>query len=150
MAEDAPFRGVGHGNRDGAGVRDHRSPGVPRHHQAISTSSTPLNSFLFVIMGMAIAAQTFISIAVAVAFWRQKFKDPAMGWALRLGMIITIVGALIAGFMTHPTAAQLAAAHAGQGMPIMGAHTVGAPDGGPGLPGTGWALSTATCGSLIS
>jgi hypothetical protein len=53
-------------------------------------------------------------------------------------MIITIIGALIAGFMTHPTADQLAAAHAGQGMPIMGAHTVGAPDGGPGLPGTGW------------
>ncbi len=100
--------------------------------------STPLNGVLFIIMGVAIVAQTFISIAVAVAFWRQRFEDPAMGWALRLGMIITIVGALSAGFMTHPTAAQLAGAHAGQGMPIMGAHTVGAPDGGPGLSGTGW------------
>jgi len=89
-------------------------------------------------MGVAIVAQTFISIAVAVAFWRQRFEDPAMGWALRLGMIITIIGALIAGFMTHPTHAQLAAAHAGHGMPIMGAHTVGAPDGGSGLSGTGW------------
>jgi hypothetical protein len=98
--------------------------------------STPLNSVLFVIMGVAIVAQTFISIAVAIAFWRQRFEDPAMGLALRLGMIITIIGALIAGFMTHPTAAQLAAA--GHGMPIMGAHTVGAPDGGPGLSGTGW------------
>jgi hypothetical protein len=100
--------------------------------------STPLNGVLFVIMGVAIVAQTFISIAVAVAFWRQRFEDPAMGWALRLGMSITILGALSAGFMTHPTAAQLAASHAGQGMPIMGAHTVGAPDGGPGLSGTGW------------
>jgi hypothetical protein len=53
-------------------------------------------------------------------------------------MIITISGALIAGFMTQPTAAQLAGAHAGQRMPIIGAHTVGAPDGGPGLSGTGW------------
>jgi hypothetical protein len=100
--------------------------------------STPLNGVLFVIMGVAIVAQTFISIAVAVAFWRQRFEDPAMGWALRLGMTITILGALSAGFMTHPTAAQLAAAHAGQGMPIMGAHTVAGPDGGPGLSGTGW------------
>ncbi|MEI9971283.1 MAG: hypothetical protein WDO73_04080 [Ignavibacteriota bacterium] len=100
--------------------------------------STPLNGVLFVIMGVAIVAQTFISIAVAVAFWRQRFEDPAMGWALRLGMIITIVGALSAGFMTHPTAAQLAGAQAGQGLPIAGAHTVGAPDGGPGLTGTGW------------
>jgi hypothetical protein len=102
--------------------------------------STPLNGVLFIIMGVAIVAQTLISIAVAVAFWRQPFEDTAMGWALRLGMIITIVGALSAGFMTHPTAAQLAAEHAGQGMPIMGAHTVGAPDGGPGLSGTGWSI----------
>ncbi len=100
--------------------------------------STPLNGVLFVIMGVAIVAQTFISIAVAVAFWRQRFEDPAMGWALRFGMTITIVGALSAGFMTHPTAAQLDGVHAGQGMPVMGAHTVGAPDGGPGIPGTGW------------
>jgi len=100
--------------------------------------STSLNAVLFIIMGVAIAAQTFISIAVAATFWRQRFEDPAMGWALRLGMIITIVGALSAGFMTHPTAAQLAGAHAGLGLPITGAHTVGAPDGGPGLSGTGW------------
>ena len=100
--------------------------------------STPLNGVLFAIMGVTIVAQTLISIAVAVAFWRQRFEDPAMGWALRLGMIITIIGALSAGFMTHPTAAQLAGADAGHGMPIAGAHTVGAPDGGPGLSGTGW------------
>ena len=62
--------------------------------------STPLNGVLFIIMGVAIVAQTFISMAVAVAFWRQRFEDPAMGWALRLGMIITIAGALSAGFMT--------------------------------------------------
>ena len=40
--------------------------------------------------------------------------------------------------MTRPTADQLAAAHAGQAMPVIGAHTVGAPDGGPGIRGTGW------------
>lgn len=99
---------------------------------------TRLDGVLFAIMGISIFAQTFTSIAVAVAFWRQKFEDPAMGWALRLGMSITIVGALSAGLMTGPTASQLAAARAGQTMSLIGAHTVGAPDGGPGLPGTGW------------
>lgn len=61
-----------------------------------------------------------------------------MGWALRFGMVITIIGALTGGLMTRPTTAQLEAARAGERMTIAGAHTVGAPDGGPGLMGTGW------------
>jgi hypothetical protein len=101
-------------------------------------ASTPLDMALFTIMGSAIVLQTISTIAVAIALWRQRFHDVALGWALRLGMTMTIVGAFAGGLMTTPTSQQLAAAKAGAGMPIAGAHTVGAPDGGPGLPGTGW------------
>jgi hypothetical protein len=69
--------------------------------------------------------------------WRQRFTDVALGWALRLGLTITIVGASFGGLMTSPTEAQLAEARATR-LTVAGAHTVGAPDGGPGLPGTGW------------
>lgn len=99
---------------------------------------TVLDGVLFSIMGIAIVVQTASSVAVAVALWRQRFADRAMGWALRLGMTITIVGALTGGLMTRPTRAQLDDARAGHRMTVAGAHTVGAPDGGPGLPGTGW------------
>src|SRR5688572_10062650 len=101
-------------------------------------ASTPLDIALFSVMGVAIVVQTVSSIAVAVALWRQPFWDAALGRALRLGMTMTIVGAFTGGLMTAPTESQLAAARAGQGMTIAGAHTVGAPDGGPGMPGTGW------------
>ena len=99
---------------------------------------TLVDGVLFSIMGLAIVLQTFSTITVAVALWRQNFADRAMGWALRLGMTITIVGALTGGLMTRPTSAQLESARAGHRMTVSGAHTVGAPDGGPGLPGTGW------------
>ena len=102
--------------------------------------STPLNGALFVIMGSAIVLQTLLSVAVAVALWGQPFKDQALGWALRLGMVITIAGAFTGGLMTRPTDAQLEQIDATHRATIIGAHTVGAPDGGAGLPGTGWSV----------
>ena len=100
--------------------------------------ATPLDATLFAVMGSAIIIQTLTSIAVAVALWRQPFADAALGWALRLGMTLTIVGATMGGMMTRPTTLQLEEVRASGQMPLAGAHTVGAPDGGPGIPGTGW------------
>jgi hypothetical protein len=101
-------------------------------------ASTTLDRTLFIIMGSAIMIQTIVSVAVAVALWRQRFADRSLGWALRLGMTLTIVGALTGGLMTRPTPRQLEAARAGAPMTTIGAHTVGAPDGGPGIPVTAW------------
>ncbi len=101
---------------------------------------TPLDLALWVTMGCAIVVQTLTSVAVAVAVWRHRFGDPALGWALRLGMVMTIVGASTGGLMGGPTSTQIAQARQTDRMAIAGAHTVGAADGGPGLPGTGWSL----------
>lgn len=99
--------------------------------------TSPLNGALFTIMGIAIVLQTVSSIAVAVALFRQRFEDRALGWGLRLGLVLTIAGASIGGTMSRPTDEQLAALSAGRGT-VAGSHTVGAPDGGPGIPVTGW------------
>ena len=101
--------------------------------------STLLDGVLFGAMGALILAQTIASAAVAVALWRERaFADQAMGWAMRIGMTLTIVGAATGGLMTRPTTTQLDQARTTHVMTVSGAHTVGAPDGGPGLPGTGW------------
>ena len=102
--------------------------------------STPFNATLFAVMGSAIVVQTLMSVLVAVALWRQKFEDRALGWALRIGMVITIAGASLGGMMTRPTESQLAQIAETHQVSLVGAHTVGAPDGGPGLPGTGWSV----------
>ena len=57
-----------------------------------------------------------------------------------MGLAIAIVGASSGGLMTRPTAAQLEMMRAGGRPASVGAHTVGGPDGGPGLPGTGWSV----------
>ncbi len=101
-------------------------------------TSTLLDRAIFAVMGTAIGIQTLAAGAVAVALWRQTFADRALGWALRIGMTLAIAGASVGGLMTRPTGAQIAHAVATGEMPRAGAHTVGAPDGGPGLPGVGW------------
>jgi hypothetical protein len=101
---------------------------------------TVADGVLFTTMGLAIVTQTLVATSVAVALWKQRFSDRAIGWALRLGMTMTIVGAMTGGLMTRPTQEQLDNARAGHRMMVAGAHTVGAPDGGPGLPGTGWSV----------
>jgi len=100
--------------------------------------ATLLDQVLYGIMGAAIVVQTLVSIAVAVALWRQPFADRALGWALRFGMVLTILGALTGGLMTRATPAQLTELRAGAHASIVGGHTVGGADGGPGLPVTGW------------
>ena len=63
---------------------------------------------------------------------------PVLTWALRFGMIIAVVGMALAFLMTLPTPAQQSSWDAGAAETVAGAHTVGLPDGGPGLPVLGW------------
>ena len=98
---------------------------------------TPFDAAVFGIMGTAILIAWLASIALMVALFRHRFADEAFGWALRIGMLITVLGQATGGIMTTPTQAQLAAARTTP-MTVSGAHTVGAPDGGAGLPITGW------------
>jgi hypothetical protein len=101
-------------------------------------AATGLDRALYAVMGAAIVSQTLLSSAVVVALWRQRFAARSMGWALRFGMALTIVGALTGGLMTRPTQTQLADVRASGQLTMVGGHTVGGPDGGPGMPLTGW------------
>jgi hypothetical protein len=107
--------------------------GVTSHYNV----GTAFDAAVFGIMGTAILIAWLASIALTVALFRHRFADEAFGWALRIGMLITVLGQATGGIMTTPTQSQLAAARTTR-MTVSGAHTVGAPDGGAGLPITGW------------
>jgi hypothetical protein len=101
-------------------------------------AATRLDTTLFAIMGAGIAILWLASVAVLIALFHQKFENPAWGWLLRLGMLITVLGSAGGGLMIRMTPDQAAAVHATHTVRAVGGHTVGAPDGGPGLPGVGW------------
>jgi hypothetical protein len=98
---------------------------------------TAFDAAVFGTMGIAIFIAWIAAIALTVPLFRHRFADEGSGWALRLGMLIAIAGQATGGLMTTPTEAQRAAARTSR-ITVVGAHTVGAPDGGPGLPVTGW------------
>jgi hypothetical protein len=100
--------------------------------------STQFDAAVFGVMGVSIALIWLAMLVLTVVLFRQSFASSAWGWSLRLGMVLALIGTGSGGLMTVPNSRQLAEAHAAGRLTIGGAHTVGAPDGGRGLPVTGW------------
>lgn len=99
--------------------------------------TSPLNSVLWTVMGLFITFVWMMNFLLAVMLIRQRIPDRAFAWSLRLGVIISSVGMAVAFLMVRPTPAQIAAI-ANHAPHIIGAHSVGVSDGGPGLPVVGW------------
>src|SRR5580692_2886106 len=100
--------------------------------------TTPLNSFLWFTMGAFIVLVWTMNLLLAIMLLRQRMPDQAFAWSLRLGVLISSIGMGAAFFMVTPTPEQAAAIASGYGPHIVGAHSVGVADGGPGLPIFGW------------
>lgn len=96
---------------------------------------------VFSTMGTAIATVWVLSMVLLVMHVRAPVRDRAMGMALRFGLALNIVGAAVGWVMVQPQPAQLAAIRTGVHPFRAGAHTVGAPDGGAGLPLTNWSIA---------
>ena len=95
--------------------------------------TTPLNSALWGAMGMAVTVLFTAHFVLAIAVARQRIADRAATYAVRLGLGLSLLGMAVAVPMVLPGQAP-----AGGATGISGAHTVGLPDGGPGLPLVGW------------
>lgn len=101
-------------------------------------ASTVLDGAIFSTMGTLIFTLAALNLVVAIRLIFQKMENRVFAWALRLGLLITVAGMLVAALMTSPTPQQLEKVKATSEMPIVGAHSVGVADGGPGLPLVGW------------
>ncbi|GIJ67194.1 hypothetical protein [Virgisporangium ochraceum] len=99
-------------------------------------ATTDLDDRVFTAMGVTIAFFYAATLVVVVLLMIQRPGDRALTWALRLGLVIAVVGMALGFLMLVPTEAQVAADTG-----VIGAHSVGVEDGGPGLPVTGWSTT---------
>jgi hypothetical protein len=106
---------------------------VVRGETSHFNTTTPLNAALWSVMGLSIAVVWVATLSVTAQLFRVRGLDPARARAIRAGAVLAVVGMALGFLMTSPTAAQMAGDTG-----IVGAHTVGLADGGPGLPLLGW------------
>jgi hypothetical protein len=108
-----------------------------RGRQSHFNNATPLDEMIFQAMGATIGVLYLASLVIAALLLRQRMSDPAIKWTLRLGLLIALVGMALGFLMLSPTPEQQASGLDTQ----QGGHSVGVPDGGPGMPLTGWSTT---------
>lgn len=84
-------------------------------------ATTPFDAAVFETMGAFISVVFLAAAGTAVLLLRERSVDPVLGSGIRGGLLVALVGMAEAGLML-----------------AVNAHTIGAPDGGPGLPVLGW------------
>jgi hypothetical protein len=101
-------------------------------------ASTPINALLATAMGVGVLAVIAASFSIIRALFAHRFEDPAVGSLLRATLVITLAGTSLTGaLMGTPRSGQLRDLRHGH-VSVIGAHTVGAEDGGRGIRGLGW------------
>ncbi|MEU5266388.1 hypothetical protein [Amycolatopsis sp. NPDC021455] len=109
-----------------------------RGHASHFNIATPADAAIYNVMGKMIVGLWLATFALTVLVWFTKTPDRASFWAVRAGAVLSLVGISLGILMTNPTAQQLAQWKTGGRPDMVGAHTVGLADGGPGLPFLGW------------
>ncbi|MEV0203016.1 hypothetical protein, partial [Nonomuraea sp. NPDC050691] len=103
-----------------------------RAHRSHFNAATPFDAALFSVMGVMIISLMVANIVAAIAVLLDRQADGPSTWAVRFGLVISTLGIATGGLMLGPRPGQSVAGG------VIGAHTVSAPDGGPGLPLLGW------------
>ncbi|MBW0104170.1 hypothetical protein [Pseudonocardia sp. KRD291] len=98
--------------------------------------STPFDAAMWTAMAVSIVVVWLATMYLAAGLFGLRGGDPARTFAIRSGAVLALVGMGLGFLMTSPTTAQLADFRG-----IAGAHTVGLPDGGPGLALLGWSTA---------
>jgi hypothetical protein len=93
-------------------------------------AATPFDAAVFSAMGLLISAVFLLAALAGVLVLRQRGLDAGLAAGIRWGLAVSLLGMAEAMLMIS-----------NHGWNPTGGHTVGAPDGGPGLPVIGWSTA---------
>ncbi|MGI6876661.1 hypothetical protein [Amycolatopsis sp. 3B14] len=114
---------------------------VVRGRASHFNAATAFDATLFTVMGISIAALWTGTLVLTILLLRTEITDAAARWAIRLGAVVSLAGLGLGGLMIGPTDEQLRSMRDGTFEGLVGAHSVGVADGGPGMPLTGWSTT---------
>ncbi|WP_051793134.1 hypothetical protein [Amycolatopsis jejuensis] len=104
-------------------------------------NATPLDAALFGAMGVMVTIIWVATLVVTVLLMFTKLEDRGVHWAVRTGAALSMVGAGLGALMTGPTPEEQAVIAATGHSDLVGGHSVGVAEGGPGLPLLGWSTT---------
>ncbi|WP_436492197.1 hypothetical protein [Actinokineospora sp. HUAS TT18] len=99
-------------------------------------TETAFDAILFQVMGLTVVVLWVATLVASISLARTRYAPRELTVAINIGMAVSLAGMLIGAVMSSQQTGDDS---------IAGAHTVGAPDGGPIMPITGW---STTAGDL--
>ncbi|MEV8440233.1 hypothetical protein AB0425_22875 [Actinosynnema sp. NPDC051121] len=105
---------------------------VVRGRRSHFNVATPFDDLLWDVMTYSILTLWIMHAVIAVALTLTRFENRAAGLAIRLGLVLSLIGLALGILMTNNRNEDDVAAG------IVGAHSVGVRDGGPYMALTGW------------
>jgi hypothetical protein len=102
--------------------------------------ATAFDSTLWTVMAVSIVMLWIATALIGILLLRHHRGERPTTVAVRLGLLVALGGMAIGFLMTSPTAEQLAAMSDGPPA-VVGAHSVGVPDGGPGMLLVNWSTT---------
>lgn len=109
---------------------------VVRGKRSHFNHQTPFDEALFNAMAVTVVVLWLATLVIALLLLRARIADRASAWTMRCGVALALAGAAVGFLMTQPAPGQVRGES-----PVVGAHSVGVPDGGPAMPLTGWSTT---------
>jgi len=104
-------------------------------------TSNTFDDTISTFFGIGVDGIILTNIGIAAMLGWQRLGDRATSRAIHAGLFLALAGMGVGVLMVFVTDGQLAVDAAGREVPLLAGHSIGVPDGSPGMPLTNWSTT---------